>query len=377
MNTHLLRRSLLCTLLVLFFCFSAASQSTGIVVHGKFGGLIFGFDIDPNGTEGLLAEAVINSDGTVHAAIETFDQQTGQIIKVVAQSQTRDDFVALGVVGNSVGLIEREHPVSLLKVQRTFHTLNPLNSNRLTSAWIPPVGQNHIVTEVRRDPGSDEIAVLARDLSLNSVPLVFSSNVAANTFGPVISITDNDFNFEEDPVIAWDSQNNQVILGHHARSQFIVPPKIGFIDLTTGAFSEFTGRGLGLINGMALDSADRVLCTTTSFVPEVQFYDLTTLTGSSQLLPGASDSLSRGQAVEFDPVNKLFLIAQPFTSTGTTGSSIQVYDTTGHFLESIDGLSFNGTGNVFPVHIALNPTLRTGYVDGPNTNGTEIQSFTY
>src|SRR5437773_10685732 len=38
-----------------------------VIVRGKLGGLIFGFEVDPNGTEGLLCEAVSNSDGTVSA----------------------------------------------------------------------------------------------------------------------------------------------------------------------------------------------------------------------------------------------------------------------------------------------------------------------
>ena len=177
---------------------------------------------------------------------------------------------------------------------------------------------------------------------------MFSSNVAANAFGPRIRIHDNDFNFEEDSVIAFYSPKKQVILGHHTRSQFIVPPKIGVIDLTTGVGHEFTGLGLGLMNGIAVDSDDGILCTTTSFDPEVQFYTLATETGASQFLPGATDSLARGQAVEYDEVNKLFLIAQPFTSTGTSGSSIQVYDTKGNFVESVDGLSLNSQVNVFP-----------------------------
>jgi hypothetical protein len=32
---------------------------------------------------------------------------------------------------------------------------------------------------------------------------------------------------------------------------------------------------------------------------------------------------------------------------------------------------------VVPTHIALHPSLRTGYVDGPNQGVTEIQNFTY
>src|SRR5689334_6775112 len=77
--------------------FQAISNSAigagDVIVHGQSGGLIFGFGVDPFGSEGLLCEAVPNSDGTVSAAIETFDQITGEIISVLKSSRSQDDFV--------------------------------------------------------------------------------------------------------------------------------------------------------------------------------------------------------------------------------------------------------------------------------------------
>jgi len=349
-----------------------------IIVQGKLGGLIFGFDVDQNGNLGVLSEANILDNGTVQAAVEIFDQTTGAILKVVKRSQTKDDLITLGIVGNSIGLVEREHPITPFNVQRSFRALNPLSSGQLNAPWTPPIDQEHIITRVSRIQGGNT-AFLATDVSGPHIPVVFSSNVAANTFGPVIQITDNDFNFENDPVLAYNSVTNQAVLGHNTNSQFIVPPKIGIVNLSTGSFFKFTGLGLGVINGIAVDSEDNVICTTTSFDPAVQFYNRNTGSRISVLLPNTSenDGTFRGQAVEFDPINKLFLVAQPFTSTGTSGSSIQLYDIDGAFVESVDGLSFNGTGNVFPVHMALNPARRTGFVDGPDTTVTEFQSFTY
>src|SRR5579863_4814603 len=45
-----------------------------VVIHSKFGGQIFGFDVDQNGTEGLLSEDKSLSNGSVLATVETFDQ---------------------------------------------------------------------------------------------------------------------------------------------------------------------------------------------------------------------------------------------------------------------------------------------------------------
>ena len=349
---------------------------TGVIVQGAFGGTIFGFDIDPNGTDGVLSESKFMPDGTLVSAVETFDQATGQILAVVSVTRRHDDFVTLGVVGNAVGLIEREHPLGLFHVQRTFSVIDPLDSNMITGPWTPPLGRKQNIDQVKTDTGTSEVAVLAIDFSGHGNTTIFTSDVAANTFGPTFEITDEDFNFEIPPAMTFDSKTNEAILGHNKRAPFIAPPEIGILDLATGAFTKFAGKGLGLINGIAVDSEDGILCTTVSFVPTVQFYDLATRKGFSVRLPQAADSLSRGQEVVFDPVNKLFLVAQEFTSTGSSGSSIQVFDTAGNFVESIDGLNFANPARVVPGRIALNPTLRTGYVEGPHP-GESLQSFTY
>src|SRR5208283_798973 len=144
---------------VLLFCSAVAFGQTNefqtdssagagqILVHSQFGGQIFGFDIDQNGTEGLLSEAKTFSNGNVLAAVETFDQTTGKILKVVALTPPiypDDDFITLGVVVNSVGLVEHEHVQRGFVVQRTFNILNPLDSNSFTGSWTPPIGTQHI-----------------------------------------------------------------------------------------------------------------------------------------------------------------------------------------------------------------------------------------
>ena len=75
-------------------------------------------------------------------------------------------------------------------------------------------------------------------------------------------------------------------------------------------------------------------------------------------------------------MNKLFLIAQSVSSTGS-GRSIQVYDIRGNLIESLNGFNFSNAFNVVPTHIALNPATRTGYVDGPDAGVTQLQAFSY
>jgi hypothetical protein len=380
--------------LVAMFVFSAsptrASDESGfqvnpdagagdVIVHGKLGGLIFGFEVDPDSTEGLLCEAVSNPDGTVSARVETFTQATGRIIRVLAKSESQDDFIALGVAG-SVGLIEHEHVRGLFNIKRTFSIINPVAGNMINGDWTPPIGSKLIVNQVKPAlDGTPNVAVYALSVDTNVNPVVFSSNLADNTFSPVIDITDPDFTQEAPPVIAFDPVGNQAILGHDKPSPFILPPLIGFVDLATGTFVKQTGLGLGVINGIAVDSEDGVLCTDTSFDSAVQFYTLPDFTGISVFLPGHNPqtSTASGGDIEFDPINKLFLVAQAFSDGQlNNGSSIHVFDLEGNLVESIDGLNFQGGDNVFPVHITLNPNHRIGFVNGPDLT-TAIQSFSY
>jgi WD40 repeat protein len=310
---------------------------------------------------------------------ETFSQVTGRIIRVLAKSESQDDAIALGVAG-SVALVEYEQVRGLFDIKRTFSTINPLAGNTINGHWTPPIEPKQIVNQVK--PALDDssnAAVYALSVDTNVSPVVFSSNLADDTFGPLINISDPDFTQEAPPVIAFDPIGNQAILGHDKLSPFILPPLIAFVDLETGLFVKRTGLGLGVINGIAVDSEDGILCTDTSFDSAVQFYNLNDFTGISVFLPGHNPqtSTASGGDIEFDPVNKLFLVAQPFSDGQLdSGSSVQVYDLTGNLVESIDGLNFQGGDNVFPVHISLNPNRRIGFVNGPELT-TAIQSFSY
>jgi hypothetical protein len=354
-----------------------AAGAGSVIVHSKFGGQIFGWDIDQNGTEGVLSESKALANGNFLAAVETFDQTTGKILSVVTETQTQDDFITLGVVGNSVGLFEHEHVISFLNVQRTFDVINPLKGNKITGRWTPPIGTQHLIREVSRTQGSPVAAVFAYDNSGNFIPYVFSSNVAANKFGPVIHITDS-LNFgSTTPPMAYNTATNTAVLGG-GDGCFGCAPVMGLVDVSKGTFTEFAGVGFGFVNGIAVDVADNIACTATEDDASVEFYDLNTQTGFTVVLPGSGEQqIFSGADIEYDPVHRLFLVAQPVSSTAASGSSIQVFDPNGNFIESINGLNFSNTFNVVAMHIGLKPSTRTGFVDGPDAGVTEIQSFTY
>ena len=192
---------------------------TGVLVHSQFGGQIFGFDIDQNGTEGLLAENKTAEQWECiwprSKPLTRRPAKSSTWCEFPQPSNTQDDFITMGVVGSSVGLFEHEIVSHQFVSRRTFGTLNPLSLNKVNGVWTPPIGAQHIIMPggVSHNQGVPNVAVFAYDNSDNFIPYVFSSNVANNTFGPVVMITDSTNFGSVPPPIGYDSVTNQAILG--------------------------------------------------------------------------------------------------------------------------------------------------------------------
>jgi hypothetical protein len=359
---------------------SAFRQPKGpgkITVRTKFGGNIFGFDIDQNGTEGVLADVKQFNNGQVLSAVETFDQKTGKILTVITKRVTPvDDDIVIGIVGTSTAIVEHEHaPCGLCFVsKRPYHLISPLDANQYTGLWEPPhFDKNDIVFGVSRNQGAPMAAFIVLD---NIFPgfnnFVISWDLVKNTFGPEIKMTDPNFEPYLTPVFALDTKTNMAVLAGDPGCVEGCSPDIGLVDLASGEFTHFAGLGDGAANGLAVDSEDGIACTTTANDSNVQFYDLKTKTGFTELLPGAANGrIQSGTDVEYDPIHKLFLVGQPVSSTGA-GSSIQVYDPQGNLVESVNGFGSSSLNLAFS-YIALLPKQRSGFVNAP----PGLRSFTY
>lgn len=353
---------------------SQAAPGT-VLVHSKFGGFILGYDVDHNSTEGILSESLALSDGKSLVATETFDQKTGKIVKVVTkQNDTLNDFVTLGVFGKGVGLVEAERVKKLFVDQRTYSTLNPVEVNKFTGVWTPPLRKDEILESLSGSPSSPTSVMLAFENGGNFNTTLFSSDVAANTFGPRILLKDPNFIFNHSPIAVMDGKNNQAVVATGGSDPF-GPPTIGLVNVTKKTFSEFQGLGVGLVNGLAVDPESGIACTATSIDFSVEFYDIHKKIGLLiETLPGADNQIESGGDVEFDPIHKLFFVEQ-YTSNGNindTQPHIYVYDEKGNLKETISGLV---RIPISPVTIALNPNTRTGFILDDTL--TELRSFTY
>lgn len=345
-----------------------------VIVHPKFGGQILGYDIDESGTEGLLSEYVDMPDGSVLSATEAFDQSTGQILKVVAKTQTQDDFVTEGIFGG-IGLVLHQH-----QGKDRFRVMNPLDSNTFTGFWTPPIKPDYLLGAISAGQGSHRVAAYQTSF-VDFNTYVFSSNIARNTFGPRISLAPI-MNVDEFllPRIALDRKNHRAVLADSLGCpEPVCKTDIALVDLVTGDITEFSADlGIGTVSGLAVDSATGIACTTTLVDQGVEFYDLATQTGFEVRIPNAGSELNAGLDVELDPLRHLFLVEQ-YSSTGNPNdpqARVYVYDEQGNLKKTISVLRLP----VSPSLIALNPGQRIGFLPvivEPQHEFLELQSFSY
>jgi hypothetical protein len=336
-----------------------------VIVHPKLGGQILGYDIDRNGTEGLLSEYVsLGSNNNV--ATETFDQKTGKILKVVVKkTNTQDDYVTQGIWGG-VGLVMFEHELSFLHIKRTFHTMDPLDGNKFTGKWTPPIKKNYQLWTTSVSPeGTANVAAYQVTFDGSFKGDVFSTNIATNTFGPQIPLILGDL-----PLLGYDSKKNQAVLAHSGTPTEHV--SLQTVDLTKGKVRTFTALGVDIVNGLAVDSTTGTACISTEggpFVPPmVEFYNLAKQTGFGVTMSGANFGLD----VEFDPIHKLFLVAEG----DFVNFNVLVFDEKGNLKETIPVQKLP----VSPSLIALNPNKRIGFLPvivEPQHEFLELQSFKY
>jgi hypothetical protein len=336
-----------------------------VIVHPKLGGQILGYDVDRNGTEGLLSEFVSLNNGNSNVATETFDQTTGKILKVVAKkTNTLDDYVTQGIFA-SLGLVLYQHGVQN-HFQNNFLTINPLDSGKFSGKWTPPIKKNYQLWTTSVSPeGTANVAAYQVTFDGSFKGDVFSTNIATNTFGLQIPLILGDL-----PLLAYDSKTNQAVLAHSGTPTS--HPVLQTVDLAKGKVRQFSALGVDTVNGMAVDSSTGTACITTEggpFTPPmVEFYNLAKQTGFGVPLTGGNIGLD----VEFDSIHKLFLAAQG----DFVNFSVLVFDEKGNLKETIPVQKLP----VSPALIALNPGKRMGFLPvivEPQHEFLELQSFKY
>ncbi|MGB8907338.1 MAG: hypothetical protein WCC84_01180 [Candidatus Cybelea sp.] len=359
----------------------------GPVVTSQFGGQIFGWDMNQSGTDGVLTETVLGS--SVINAIETFDESTGKITKIVQKAQRVNanvEPVVDAIAGVDVGIIDVEHDFFVRsRVERDDHfdIMSPVSGNKITARSHPPHPFGIVPNFVTNNQATSNQLMMALypDKRGDDEVGMYTYDTAKNAWGrrfdfPRRFLFQNGFpNYA-----AVDATTNEAVVGYLMRSRYNPHESATFyvMEAATGKhLRSFYGVGYGFPNGMAIDPTTDTMCTTTTGDTDVEFYNLSTGKGKAVQIPiyYSKGPLTNGAAVAADPIHHLFLVAQLDSTFSSTGSTVIVYDERGKLIEYINGFNFFSTYSVVVPHLAVNPSNRTGYVNGPNLN--QLQEFTY
>lgn len=335
-------------------------------------GQIYGFDIDQNGSDGVLATA---------SNVETFDESSGKITGSFPKKLPRGtSYGADGILTGDLGLITRYVvPKNSIYAKRYYNVMNPVTAGKFTGKWTPPI-KDIQVEQAGPNQSSSTTAIFAIELKNQDIPDLIVSNVAKNTFGKVIHLNPSSFSLGDQPQMAQDTTTNQAVFASSPDGGRVggLPPVNLLVDMKTGKQIEFNGLnngyyGAGFVNGLAVDSNTDIAATDTELNAQVEFYDLAKQTGTAVQLPcsGSTSQILSGSGIANDPINGLFLVTEEYYCSQSQGSAIVVYDESGNLVETITGFGFY-VGEPAPV---LNPSQRMGWVFGPQVN--QLQQFYY
>jgi hypothetical protein len=361
----------------------------GPVVTSQFGGQIFGWDIDQNGNDGVLTETVLGGSKVLNA-IETFDESTGKITKVVQKVERINasvEPVVDAIAGSDVGIIDVEHDFvvsSRLERDDHFDIMSPVSGNKITARSHPPHPLDIIPNFVTNNQASSSqimMAVYPNKRGDDAVGL-YAYDTVRNAWGKRMNFR-RTYLFQTGfpNYAAVDAATNEAVIGYLGRPRYNPHESATFyiMDAATGRhLRSFYGVGFGWPNGMAIDPTTDTMCTSTTGDSDVEFYNLSTGKGKAVQIPiyYGKGPLTNGAAVAADPIHHLFLVAQLDSTFSPTGSTVIVYDEHGKLVDYINGFDFfPSASSVVVPHLAVNPSNRTGYVNGPNPN--QLQEFTY
>ena len=364
---------------------AAGTVGLGAVLSTKDGGQIYGFAINQHGDDGVLASAQdAGGDGDFLVSVETFNQDTGKIVRSFAKYQgSRNSYQIDGIFAGDTALVTHfVVPDGTIYAKRLYETMNPVTANRFTGAWTPPV-KDIDVQQASTDQDASSAVLFAIELKKQDKPILLVSDVAAGTVTKKINLDPGLFGLNDGPVVGqYTSANKAVIaLSPDAGAVGGFAPLNVIVDLDSGKTQQFSGYNngefhAGSVNGMAIDPNTGVAATTTELNAQVEFYDIASKRGITAVqLPctGDTDQLSSGSGIAVDPVNKLFLVAEQSYCGGSQGSAIVIYDEAGNLVNTITGFDFVGAEPA-PV---LNPSKRMGWAFSGKSGFNQLQQFFY
>ncbi|HYL26366.1 MAG TPA: hypothetical protein VEW74_00960, partial [Candidatus Nitrosotalea sp.] len=217
-----------------------AHQSVGLgkTLTSK-NGQIYGFDINQNGSDGVLATA---SD------VETFDENTGSITaSFPKQNPSGTSYKVDGIFSGDVALVTRYVvPKGKIYAKRFYQVMNPVTAQKFTGKWTPPIKDVDVLQNGVNQATSTS-ALFAIELKKQDRPDVIVSDIAANKTLKVIHLDPNLFGLGNGPQFAQQIKTNQGVIAlspDGGRVGGEAPINV-LVDLATGKQTQFTGLNEG------------------------------------------------------------------------------------------------------------------------------------
>lgn len=356
----------------------------GAVLTTKNGQEIYGFDINQNGSDGVLASAGYQGNNLV-VSVETFDQNTGKITKSFATNNpAKNSYSVDGIAAGDVALVTHYViPQGQIYAKRKYDVMDPVTAKAFTGTWTPPI-RDIDIQELAENQATSTSVAMAIELKNNDKPILIVSDIANNTFSNVIKLDPNLFCGCNGPQLGQYTAGNQAVLALSPDGGAVggQAPVNVIVDLSSGKTQEFSGYNngpyhAGYVNGLAVDPNTGIAATDTELNAQVELYDVTKQTGVAAVqLPctGNADQTYSGSGIAVDPVNKLFLVTETYNAcSGGADSAIVVFDEQGNYVETIAGFKFF-LGEGAP---ALNPGKRMGWAFGGPNGWSQLQQFFY
>jgi hypothetical protein len=329
----------------------------GKMLATQDGGQIFGFDINQNGNDGVLASAQDFGSNGFKDSMETFDQDSGTITKVFAKyTGSKKQFALDGIFTGDVALVTHYEQIGKsIYYRRAYDLMNPVTGNKFTGSWTDPV-RNLDLWGAAENQNTQNAALFgyvpAKDPSQLPKPVLIVSNIAAST-SKVFGLDTDLFGGADDVYVGEWFANNKAVLALSPDAGRPQGKQQQFNGLNNGTY------GSGAVTGMAVDGTTGFAATATQLNAQVEIYNLANGSGIAEQLPCTTDTdeESAGSNIAVDPVNHLFLVTEYLYCNGSQGSAIIVYDENGNQIEVIPGFTF-GIGEPAP---AINPGKRMGW----------------
>jgi len=336
-----------------------------------------GFGIDQHGNRGFLTSQQQLANGTVLTSLETFDQTTNAILKTVGSQKNALYFTnGWGIWGGSVGLFGL---VDLNTSANAYNLLNLANGT-VGRAWTPPSPDTLQIGEGAANQVDDHAAFLAYDSTAPSNSTAWrlvTSDIAANTFGPLIDLSPavTSMGFPVFSGIGQNTATNQASTPATDFNNFCGPPTIVTVDLGTGTLSSFPAVTSGFAYGMAVDATTNRAVVPTICDGLAGIYDVGQKTG---IAVNPKGSVNLYPAI--DATRGLIVMDQvvpaDFGINNNAMSSAVVMDERGNVLATIEQFFFFNTFlTIAANNLQLNPATRTAYTLGPGQQ--ELAPFNY